>query len=194
MAAVQNAGLALEWVKGMLMAGWQELYGSLESVLPGCEKLYFLPYLTVERAHQPYSKQGGAFLGLRPHHTREHLLRASLEGVAYGIRAAFDTLPGIDKTNFLQLAGGGSVPKGWRQLLADVLNRELHLVETADVSARGAALLAGIATGIWENAAATLPLAPAISEIAVPDRQKVILYEELYRRFRSLSDQISPYQ
>src|SRR2546421_7362863 len=155
MAAVQNAGLALDWVRQTLGASWDDVYKSVDAVAPGAEGLMFLPYLTRERAHHRNPHSSGAFLGMRIDHQREHLLHAALEGVALGIRVALEALPGASKASALRLAGGGSVHPAWRQMLADVLGRELVTVDTPAASAHGAALLGGIASGIWADAAAT---------------------------------------
>ncbi len=124
---------------------------------------------------------------MRIDHQREHLLHAALEGVAFGIRAALEALPDASKATILRLAGGGSIHAGWRQMLADILGRTLIAVFTPDASARGAALLAGIATGIWPDAAATAPLAPGTQVVAVPDPGKVAHYTDLYEHYQRLA-------
>jgi xylulokinase len=183
MAAVQNAGLALDWVRRMLNATWDDIYTSAAAVPPGADGLLFLPYLTRERPHHPIPSSGGAFLGMRIDHRREHLLHAALEGVAFGIRVALEALPTANKTNTLRLAGGGSEHPAWRQMLADILNRELLTVDTPAASVRGAALLGGIAGGIWADAMGTASIAPHTSLIAAPGKERVAAYDEVYKRY-----------
>jgi xylulokinase len=186
MAAVQNAGLALDWVRRVLGATWDELYASADMLSPGTDGLLFLPYLTPERFMK--DQHGGAYYGLRVDHRREHLLRAALEGVAFGIRAALEMLPGagaVSTRRPLRLAGGGSVHPSWRQMLADVLGCELLIVDVPDASARGAALLGGIAAGVWADAAATASIAPAVSEVVRPDAGRVKVYDEAYKLWAS---------
>jgi xylulokinase len=105
MAAVQNAGLALDWVRRVLSASWDELYASAARVTPGAAGLTFLPYLTRESTHQQHAHSHGAFLGMRIDHQREHLLHAALEEVAFGIRAALEALPGASEATNLRLTG-----------------------------------------------------------------------------------------
>jgi xylulokinase len=181
MAAVQNAGLALNWVRQMFNATWDEVYASAAAVPPGADGLFFLPYLTQERPHHPLPESRGAFLGLRIDHRREHLLHAALEGVAFGIRVAFEALP--ISTTALRLAGGGSEHAAWRQMLADILKRDLLGVDTSAASVRGAALLAGIASGVWPDAAATAALAPRASLIATPDEARADRYDAIYTEY-----------
>ncbi len=183
MAAVQNAGLALDWVRQMLDATWDEVYTSATIVPPGANGLLFLPYLTSERPHHPNPESCGAFLGMRIDHRREHLLRAALEGVAFGIRVAFEALPATSETTTLRLSGGGSVSPAWRQMLADILNRELLTVDTPAASARGAALLGGIASDIWADAHATASIAPPTISVATPKEEQVAAYNSVYTRY-----------
>ncbi|MBA2394219.1 MAG: xylulose kinase [Ktedonobacteraceae bacterium] len=188
MAAVQNAGLALDWVRAMLNASWDDLYASAGTVAPDVEGPLFLPYLTVERPYHPGLPNNGAFLGLRIDQRRDQLLHAALTGVASGIRVAFEALPSAHETTSLRLAGGGSEHPAWRQMLADILNQELHSVDTPAASARGAALLGGIAGGIWANAQETASIAPTTSLIATPDARRVEMYNRIYTRYLEAID------
>jgi xylulokinase len=187
MAAVQNAGLALDWVRRMFGASWDELYASADTVVPGSEGVIFLPYLTRERPHHQNPHSRGGFLNMRINHRREHLLHAALEGVALGIREALEALPGGSEMKALRVAGGGSVHPAWRQMLADILGRELIAVDASDASARGAALLGGIADGVWSGVGATASIAPATQVVAVPDRGRVLLYERVYEEYLGAS-------
>jgi len=183
MAAVQNAGLALDWVREVLNATWDDIYASAASVSPSADGLLFLPSLTRERPHHPIPSSRGAFLGIRIDHRREHLLHAALEGVAFGIRVAFEALPTASKATTLRLAGGGSEHLAWRQMLADILNRELLTVDTLAASARGAALLGGIASGIWADALGTASIAPRTSLVATPEAERVAVYNRVYAKY-----------
>jgi xylulokinase len=186
MAAMQNVGLALEWVRVVLGAGWDDVYAEAFSVPAGAEGLTFLPYLTGERTPHMDPDARGAWIGLGLHHRRAHLLRAALEGVAFSLRDGLEALVarGIEIPQ-LRLAGGGSVRQEWRQLLADVLQRPLLAVPDPAVSSRGAALLAGVAAGTYGDAEETLALAPLPLPIAAPEKS-VRQYEEAYERFWAL--------
>lgn len=192
MAAVQNAGLVLDWVRRTLNASWDELYASVDVVEPGAQGLTFLPYLTRERPYHRNPHSTGAFLGMRIHHQREHLLHAALEGVAFNIRAALEALPGTSQATTVRLAGGGSVHSAWRQMLAGILGRELVTVDISDASARGAALLGGIAGGVWANAAATASVAPQTHLVTRPGATQALVYNEVYARYVELSGAVPP--
>lgn len=81
MAAIQNAGLALEWVLGVLGLTWDSTYELVRTVPPGCDGLIFLPYLTGERTPHLNPEATGTWHGIKRFHSRAHLLRAALEGV-----------------------------------------------------------------------------------------------------------------
>ena len=187
MAAVQNAGLALEWVRELLRVSWETLYEEAAAVPPGSGGVTFLPYISGERTPHLDPAARGAWVGLGLGCGRGHLLRAALEGVAFALRDALEALEGAGvEAPALRLAGGGSRGESWRRMLADVLGRPLAILpdEVASVaSARGAALLAGMALGLYggpEGLPAPRP------ERAVRPGEGAGRYEEAYRRFREL--------
>lgn len=186
LAAMQNAGLALEWVRAILGLSWEQVYTKAFSVPPGCEGLTFLPYLTGERTPHldPYIR--GAWVGLGLHHTQAHLMRAALEGVAFALRQGFEALEATGfKATELRLAGGGTVEMPWKQLLTDVLRIPLYATTVAAASARGAALLAGIGIGVYADANDTTKLAATPTLVATPQSVDSAL-EEAWIRYQSL--------
>ncbi len=113
----------------------------------------FIPNVTRERPFQPYPGPGAAFVGAGLHHDNADLSRAALEGVLLGIRMAVEALPVSASTDPMLLAGGASMVPGYRQMLADILGRDLEVVDVEAASARGAALIAGVAAGHWASVA-----------------------------------------
>lgn len=186
LAAMQNAGLALEWARTILGLDWQHVYAEAFSVPAGCEGATFLPYLTGERTPHLDPDVRGAWVGLGLHHTRAHLMRAALEGVAFAIRQGLEALAatGIPVTE-LRLAGGGTQEMLWQQLLADVFQVPLYATPVAAASARGAALLAGIGIGAYADAADTRKLTSSPSLVARPRLLDAGL-EEAWNRYQSL--------
>ena len=187
MAAIQNAGLALEWARKVLGASWEEVYVEAFAVPPGAGGVIFLPYLSGERTPRFDPDARGAWVGLGLDHGRGHLLRAALEGVAFALREGLEALEAAGaRVPELRLAGGGAAEESWQRLLADVLGRPLlPLPErvAAAASARGAALLAGVACGVYQRA----------EGILAPDPEKTIrpgdagaTYEAAYARYREL--------
>jgi xylulokinase len=184
MAAVQNAGLALEWVLAALGTTWESAYEALDATLPGAGGVTFLPYLSGERTPLMNPDIRGGWSGVGLEHDRRHLLRAALEGVAFALRHAMAALSDLDvDAPELLVAGGGSTHPQWRALLADVLGRPLRGTEVNAASARGAALLGQVAIGWFADVAETRAAAPQAGLVIVPDRTLRPGYEAAYETF-----------
>ncbi len=188
MAAMQNAGLTLEWTLKVLGASWEEAYQEVFSVPPGAGGVTFLPYLSGERTPHLDPHIRGAWTSLGLAHGRVHLLRAAFEGVAFALSEGLEALEEVGvRAPELRLAGGGVLRAPWRQLLADVLGRPLRLLPASvalAASARGAALLAGLAQGIYGSVEETILIAPKVRETVLPrDDER---YEAAYARYRKL--------
>jgi xylulokinase len=206
MAAVQNAGLALEWVRKTLGASWEEVYDEAFAVPVGSGGVSFLPYLSGERTPRFDPGARGAWTSLGLDHTRGHLLRAALEGVTFALREGLEALEDLGvSAPELRLAGGGASGASgrsgdlWRQLLADVLGRPLWLLPdriSSVASARGAAFLAGLASGVYSAAEDTLRLtAEPERSIRPGDADYGAAYErytEIYPRLHGRSPEARP--
>lgn len=182
LAAAQNVGVTLDWVTSILRADWPELYGTAARPWePGTP--VFLPYLAGERWDDGDAGPGGAWEDLSLAHRREDLLRAALEGVAFLLRSKLEDLQRMGcGPEQVVMAGGGSRDPAWRRLLGDVLRLPLAIASTPWLSARGATLIAGVATGqyaTWAEATASVPPPEPAAGAGHSDPA-----EEHYRRFR----------
>jgi xylulokinase len=179
MAAVLNGGLALGWVGRTLGASWPELYATA-ALTPSPDDPYFLPQLTGERTPYLDPDMRAAWTGLAPHHGREHLLRAALEGVAFAIGDALTHVlaPG-ERIAHLRLAGGGTTDPAWRQMLADILGHPLAPVEVTAASGLGAAMLGARAAG---HAVETRAATPA--SLTTPRTDRTDLHRERHHAYR----------
>lgn len=184
MSAMQNAGLALERVRGWLGLTWAEFHNAAFEVSSSAD-LIFLPYLSGERTPHLNPHARGAFLNLGLQHSQAHLARAALEGVAFSIADGLDALKqtGLEIPT-LQLVGGGTLDPRWQQLLCDSLETPLYSSGTSNASARGAALLAGLAIGTYQNAFETSTMLPKAKLIAEPN-QNLEPIQEAKNRFRA---------
>jgi len=123
----------------------------------------------------------GGWLFLDTRHSRETLLYAALEGVAFAVADCLDAMPnsGIHDDP-LWLAGGATTTPAWRQLLADVLQARLAPIETPGASARGAALLGAAAAGLLDMQQLS-STAPPSSNIDVQPRNIPVLLDRRAR-------------
>ncbi len=142
--AVQNVGVALDWVRRTLGWSWQELYGRAAEVPAGAGGVTFLPYLTGERTPYMDARARAAWSGLALSHTPAHMARAAIEGAAFSVADAVVACIDVGgEPNEIALTGGGAEHALPRQILADVLDRPLGRAQVQDASAMGAAVLAG---------------------------------------------------
>jgi len=145
LAPVQNAGVALDWVRGVLGVTWQQLYDTAGRPWRA-DTPVFLPYLARERWDPATA---GAWEGLTLGHDRADLVRGAIEGVAFLLRKRLDDLRAAGhQPEAVLLGGGGATHPAWRQLLADVLALPLHPADTSWLSAAGAARVAAAAAGM----------------------------------------------
>ncbi|GGJ36088.1 xylulokinase [Deinococcus roseus] len=140
MAALQNAGLALEWVRSVLRLDWPTFYTLAEQAPAGSKGLVFLPHLTGSRTPHPTQANRGGWMGLGLEHDLPCMARSAFEGVALSITQGLQVMPPA-QTDMVRLAGGGTTHPWWQQLLADLLQKPLEVIDTTGASARGAALL-----------------------------------------------------
>lgn len=188
MAAGLNGGSTLEWVRQLFNATWAELYATAAQPAAADDPL-FLPQLVGERTPYMDTTLRGSWAYLDPRHDRATMLRSALEGVALTTRAAWSALQDAGCTaDALRLAGGGTVAPAWQQMLADALQVELQPVDVAAASGRGAALLAGRAAGLFDEAAALKLVAPSgqTRNITPDTGPAAVLMADRFARFERL--------
>jgi len=157
MGVMLSAAGSLQWYRDTIVPqiSFDDLLSEAALVPPGSEGLYFLPYLTGERTPHPDPLARGAFIGLTSRHTRAHMTRALLEGVAYGLKDAFALIAqaGLPAEVEARISGGGARSPIWQQIIADVLGVPLVNVNTTEGGAFGAALLAMVGAGAYSDVA-----------------------------------------
>jgi xylulokinase len=158
----------------------------------GSDGLLFLPYLTGERTPHADPDARGVFFGLSLRHNKAHMARAVIEGVTFSLRECLDLLYNLGQTcTRVRVSGGGSRSAFWRQMMADVFGTEIVEVNVTQGAAYGAALLAGVGTGIYANAEQACER--TVHEIGStkpgPNADK---YAESYERYRALYPALAP--
>lgn len=163
-----------------------------EQVPPGSEKLFYHPFLQGEMS--PYFDDDlcASFVGVRTHHGKGHFTRAVLEGVAYSMR---DCLEEIRRQEIAvkeyRLIGGGAKGKLWRQILADVLATPLTCMVDND-SSLGAAMLAGVAVGMFDSFGESVARSVKVADRVVPIEQNIRIYEDGFKTYREIVAALAP--
>jgi len=159
----------------------------------GCEGLLFLPYLTGERTphKDPYAK--GAFAGLALCHTRAHMARAVLEGVAFGMRDSLEIIRGMGvPIDQVRASGGGARSVVWRQIQADVNKAPLVLINVDEGPAYGAALLAAVGTGLYASVEEACDATISVVDSCAPDPERARRYDAWFSEYQSLYRALAP--
>ena len=187
MGVMLSAAGSLSWLQGIVGEPFERLVGEAAEWGPGAEGLTFLPYLVGERTPHANPDARAAFAGLSIRHDRGALVRAVLEGVAYGLRDILELLRdlGVQPT-VGRVSGGGSRSDLWLEIVASVLGVPLERMENDDGSAFGAALLAGVRTGMFGSVEQAVATSVRIRETIEPDPEWSDVYDSGYQRFRSL--------
>ncbi len=195
MGVMLSAAGSLQWYRDTLAPGtdFDALVGEAAAVEPGSEGLLFLPYLTGERTPHPDPLARGAWVGLTVRHTRPHLTRAVLEGVAFGIKDSFTLIQGagLGAITQVRISGGGARSALWRQIMADVLGVPLVTVNTTEGAAFGAALLAAVGAGAYESVQAACEACIQITGRTTPG-EAVDRYRDFYPRYQALYPALAP--
>ncbi len=190
MGVMLSAAGSLRWYRDTVAPGmdYDSLLAPAQAIPPCSEGLLFLPYLTGERTPHPDPLARGAFAGLTIRHGLPHMTRAVLEGVAFGLRDSFELMKsaGLARIHQVRVSGGGARSPLWRQILADVFNAELITVNTTEGAAYGAALLAGVGTGIWPNVDSACQATVKQTGCTSPVPETVSRYEQGYQLYRKL--------
>ena len=186
MSCTQAAGLSLRWLRDILgNVPYGETDALAEKAPIGADKLLYLPYLMGERSPHPDPDCRGVFFGLSAIHTRAHLIRAVMEGVAFSQRECVDVFRemGVDIAGML-MTGGGAQSALWCQIMADVYGFPVASLRGDLGPAYGAALLAAVGAGVYPTVQDTCQSAPRDSQPYIPTNSPA--YEPYYRLYKKL--------
>ena len=205
MGGPMAAGLSVSWFKdhycGDLVeqakkdgvSFFDRMTEKMEQIPIGSEKLIYLPFLMGERTPHMDPFYRGAFLGLNTIHTQAHMMRAIMEGVVFCLADCNDLLKeqGIEVTA-LRACGGGSKSPLYRKMLAALFECDIHTLEHEEGAAYGAAILAGVGSGLFDSvrgACARFVRDKEAAKWVKEDTQAYKPFHEIYdRMYRSLKE------
>jgi xylulokinase len=206
MGVTQAAGLSLRWFRdrfGVLSKNGRDPYDILAEEAAkapaGSEGAFWAPYLMGERTPHLDPNARAALVGLTASHTRGHIIRAVMEGVAYSLKDSFTIFEEMKiPVTSIRLGGGGARSPLWRQIQADVYAHEVEIVAAEEGAAYGAAILAGVGAGAWSSVdeacdkvvrvAARIAQHPSDSKTM---QQGYRTYRKIYPALRQVFDKMS---
>jgi xylulokinase len=187
MGVMLSAAGSLRWLRDVVGGDYEELVAEAERWPAGTEDLTFLPYLQGERSPYADPFARAVFEGLSLRHDRGALVRAVLEGVAYGLRDSLELLKelGVDP-QVGRASGGGVRSELWLKIVASVLGLPIERTAVEEGAAYGAAMLGGIAGGVFADAREAVEACVRVRDAIEPDPEWQQVYEDGYRHFKAL--------
>ena len=189
MGVMLSAAGSLQWLHDVAApdVSFDTLLDEAARWEPGAEGLFFLPYLAGERTPHADPDARGAFVGLELRHDRGALVRAVLEGVAFGLRDSLELLLALGvEAERGRASGGGARGRLWLKIVASVLGVPLELTAVEEGSAFGAALLGGVAGGVFADVHEAVARCVRVRDVVEPDPVWMATYAELYPSYQSL--------
>ncbi|MBF85774.1 MAG: xylulokinase [Acidobacteria bacterium] len=194
MGVTQAAGLSLRWFRNRFGAGeddgrdpYDRLADEAATAPVGSDGVLWAPYLMGERTPHLDANARAALVGLAESHTRAHVVRAILEGVAFSLRDSFTILETMKvPVHEIRLGGGGARSALWRQIQANVYRQQVSRLATEEGAAFGAALLAGVGTGVWATVDEACDTTVTVTDHVDPNDTDAALLERQYARYRTL--------
>jgi xylulokinase len=194
MGVTQGAGLSLRWFRDHFGAGFDDgrdpydrMTEEAAKAPAGSDGVLWAPYLMGERTPHLDPHARAALVGLAASHSRGHVVRAVLEGVAFSLKDSF-TIFGEMKVpvSAVRLGGGGARSPLWRQIQADVYGYPAEIVEAEEGAAYGAALLAGVGGAVWKSVEDACDAVVRVKSRFSPDPANAATLAASYQRFRAL--------
>lgn len=192
MGVTQAAGLSLRWLRdqwgvGSDDAAYEQMTSDASAVPPGSDGVLWAPYLMGERTPHADPDVRGALLGLAASHTRGHVARAVLEGVAFSLRDSFGIFNELNlPINRVRVGGGGARSALWRDIQAAVYNHAVETVVAEEGAAYGAALLAGVGAGLWPSVDDACDAVVRTKATTEPNAAAVAVLNERYVQFQRI--------
>jgi xylulokinase len=189
MGVMLSAAGGMRWLHDAVAAGssYDQLSAMAAAVPAGADGLVFVPYLTGERHPYPDPLARGAFVGLTLRSGLGQLVRAVMEGVAFGMRDNLELLRGLGiSPTTAAVSGGASQSPVWRQIITDIAGIPLYSINTSEGAALGAAILAAVGAGAWPDVPSACNDLIRKVDVTEPTGDGVAAYERLYPIFRQL--------
>jgi xylulokinase len=186
-----SGGSTLWLAKGLLGIPQAEIFTRAREAPPASDGVLFLPALSGSTAPRWNDAMRGAFLGLAMNHTSAHAARAVLEGCAYALRDIVDRLDALGLGHGeVRIVGGGARDDLWASIKADVLGRPMRRVLTEEATAVGAAMVAGVGTGMFADFSAASVAVQLDPDVIEPDPATQRQYADAYGRYLAVFDAV----
>jgi len=193
MGVTQGAGLSMRWFRDQFGAGMGEgdpydrMTEEAAQVESGSNGLLWAPYLMGERTPHLDPHARAALVGLTASHTRAHVIRAIMEGVAFSLRDSFEIFNEMKvPVETIRLGGGGARSALWRQIQADIYGRAVATVEAEEGAAYGVAMLAGVGVRTWPSVDAACAAVVRTRDRVEPEAKSKKTLDRQYKTYQAM--------
>lgn len=199
MGCTLAAGGSYRWLRHSLLPlkknlSYDHLNSLASEIEPGSGQLVFLPYLIGERTPHSDPNARGVYFGLNYQHDLRHLVRATIEGVAFSQRESVEILKDFGlEADRLIVSGGAARSQLWCQIMADVTGIEVVTTNIDDPASVGAAFIAGVGTGIFDSFQTGCNMFIQHGEVLEPSLKNNEIYEVLFEKYQKLYQVLKNY-
>ena len=185
-AVIGTSGVSLKWMKETFFTGntYSELDRMVEDSSIGANNIFFYPHL--QGATSPYwnSEARGFIYGMSLSTTREDMIRSLYEGIAFQIRANLEVMEKMGaEINEIRVFGGGSKSDIWCKIIADVTGKIVHVLYTSEIANLGAAIIAGVGSGIYKNFDAAISEIDLVKKSFKPITTNKECFDAFYKKY-----------
>lgn len=160
-----------------------------ETIDLGSEGVVFLPYMKGERSPLWNSKAKGVYYGLTFDKTRAHMIRSTMEGVGFSLLHNIQTAEEVGAfVGKLSSVGGSANSTTWTQIKADITGRVIEVPFSDHATTLGAAILAGIGVGLYQNFEEAVKKTVKIKRVYQPDQQRHLKYKDVFQMYLQLGE------
>ncbi|MFA5859273.1 MAG: xylulokinase [Elusimicrobiota bacterium] len=185
---IWTTGVLLRWCRDVLYenTNYDDMVSSAVKTGIGAGKLVVLPYFMGAGAPLWNPDARGVFIGLTLGHTRENIVRAVLESVAYEIRSNLEYMEHLGvKIGTVILSGGGAKSRLWAKIVADCIGKRIVLTASAEAATLGAAVLASTSTGTYQTVYDAVKHMVHHKSIVIPDKRNYREYTKYYGVYKN---------
>ena len=193
-SCIATACISLKWLKTTFFGDldYARLDELAEESEAGANNVFFYPHM--EGASTPYWRSDikGFLYGLSLSTLKEDVIRALLEGIGFQIKINLDIQEQIigRSVEEIRIFGGGSNSKLWCRLIADITGKTVSALYTSEIANLGAAVLAGMGTGIYSDSRDVLSKVDLIKKQYIPDKEKNKKYNEVFLKYMAIQDKL----
>lgn len=193
---MQAAGGSYTWLKNNLcleetasaaelnVSPYKLMDSGAETIKAGSDGLIYLPYLIGERSPYWNPKARGAFIGLTQNHTKNHMIRSVLEGVAFNLKIILDVFENHLKIDSIKIIGGGAGGKLWRRIMADIYEKTILIPQfLEEATSLGAAVAGGVGVGLFKNFEAVNDFIKIVDRVE-PVKDNIKKYRKIFPLFK----------